>query len=320
MTTRGCTKLLRSGLSVAVSVGAVSLGAASSVCLCVGAGYCFLQDSPAMASQYRKADVDAEIALLHSDSAQARKQAAYHLSEMGIDAKPAIPDLIELLHDPIAYGEAASALGKIGPDAKAAVPDLVACLADVNLGYDRCYAATALGSIGQSPEIAVPALAKMVASEDDPTIRRLAAMALGDFGGQAKEAVAVLIDAVKKGDPEMRRDAARSIGSIGGTDHDIPALIGLLSDEVDGARLGAAKALTLIGGEAVSAVPKLVELLKDSSPEVREAAALALGEIGPEAKDAVPQLKASLKLDQGMTFDQNVNEAIKKITKKARGR
>lgn len=65
-----------------------------------------------MASQYRKADVDAEIALLHSDSAQARKQ-AIHLSEMGIDAKPAIPALIELLRDPIAYGEAASALGKI---------------------------------------------------------------------------------------------------------------------------------------------------------------------------------------------------------------
>lgn len=37
--------------------------------------------------------------------------------------------------------------------------------------------------------------------------------------------------------------------------------------------MGAAKALTLIGGEAVSAVPKLAELLKDSSPAVREAAA-----------------------------------------------
>ncbi|MBL0189661.1 MAG: HEAT repeat domain-containing protein, partial [Candidatus Obscuribacter sp.] len=257
MTTSGCTKLLRSGLSLAVA-----LGAASSVCVFAGVGLCIWQSAPAMASQYRKADVDAEIALLHSDSAQARKQAAYHLSEMGIDAKPAIPALIELLHDPIAYGEAASALGKIGPDSKAAVPDLVACLADVNLGYDRCYAATALGSIGQIPEIAVPALAKMVASDDDATIRRLSAMALGDFGGQAKEAVGVLIEAVKTGDPEMRRDAARSIGSIGGTDHDIPGLVALLSDEVDGARLGAAKALTLIGGEAVSAVPKLVELLK----------------------------------------------------------
>jgi hypothetical protein len=94
MMTRGCTKLLHSGLSLAMSLGAVSLGAASSVCLFAGVAYCVLQDSPAMASQYRKADVDAEIALLHSDSAQARKQAAYHLSEMGIDAKPAIQHLL----------------------------------------------------------------------------------------------------------------------------------------------------------------------------------------------------------------------------------
>lgn len=299
-----CKGLLRVSLSMAMAMAATSS---------LSVGFPDLT-APAMAAQYRKADVDAEIARLHSDSSQTRKVAAFHLSEMGIDAKPAIPELLEALHDPVAFGEAAAALGKIGPDAREAVPSLITCLGDTSLGYDRCYAATALGSIGQSPELAVPALQKMVASNDDPTIRRLSAMALGDFAGQAKEAVSVLIEAVKTGDADMRRAAAVSIGKIGGREHDIPALVALLSDEIDVARLGAVQALALIGSEAVSAVPKLAELLKDSDEQVSEAAAASLGAIGSEAKTALPELKAALKLNKGAIFHENVSEAIKKIT------
>ncbi|MBS1990801.1 MAG: HEAT repeat domain-containing protein [Cyanobacteria bacterium SZAS LIN-3] len=309
MSGKRCASILKVSLNLAV---ALSLASSVGLGLVPGAG------TSALAAQYRKSDVDAEIAILRGESSQARKQAAYHLSEMGIDAKPAIPDLIEALHDPIAYGEAASALGKIGPDAKDAVPALVSCLGNTELGYDRCYAATALGNIGQNPDLAVPALQKMVASDDDATIRRLAAMALGDFGVQAKAAVAVLIEAVKKGEPEMRRDAATSIGKIGGTGNDIPALVSLLSDEIDIARLGAVKALGLLGSEAVSAVPKLVELLKDSSEEVRAAAAVSLGEIGPDARAAVPVLKEALKTDRDIVLHETINEALKKIVKRSK--
>lgn len=272
----------------------------------------------AQAADYRQSDVDAQVALLSSQSSQTRKQAAYHLSEMAKDAKRAVPALIETLQDPIAFGEAASALGKIGPDAGAAVPELIKCLGNTELGYDRCYVASALGGIGKSPELAVPALQKMVASDDDNTLRRLSAMALGDFGPEAKQSVGVLIEAVKTGDPEMRAAAARSIGQIGGADHDIPALVGLLSDEVDGARLGAVKALGRMGTEAVSGVPKLTDLLKDNSDEICLAAVQTLGAIGPEAKPAVPALKAALKVDKGDDFRSNVLDAIKKIEKRNR--
>lgn len=118
-----CKGLLRVSLSMAMAMAATSS---------LSVGFPDLT-APAMAAQYRKADVDAEIARLHSDSSQTRKVAAFHLSEMGIDAKPAIPELLVALHDPVAFGEAAAALGKIGPDAREAVPSLITCLGDTSL-------------------------------------------------------------------------------------------------------------------------------------------------------------------------------------------
>src|SRR5262245_41372105 len=50
------------------------------------------------------------------------------LGEMGVDAKVAVPALIEALKDKELRYSAAIALGDIGPDAKAAVPALMEAL------------------------------------------------------------------------------------------------------------------------------------------------------------------------------------------------
>src|SRR5215470_15419875 len=105
-----------------------------SVCMSVA---CF--GLPVLAGEYRQADVDAAIKLLSDPDPYQRKSGAYHLSEMGPVAKTAVPELIELLKDPVACGEAANALGKIGRDAMPALPALIEFLKDKSLGYERTY-------------------------------------------------------------------------------------------------------------------------------------------------------------------------------------
>jgi HEAT repeat protein len=251
----------------------------------------------ALASQYRSADVQSAIKDLKSEDQEIRHGAAYHLSEMGAEAKEAVPQLIEVLQsDPSMgiRGEAASALGKIGPAASAAVPAIIAFLKDKQGGYERTYAASALGAIAQQPEIAVPALIDALKNDGEPVVRRLSARALADFGVNAKAAIPPLIEAIGAGDKELREAAAYGLRKIPAGASDIPALIKLLDDEIDVVREAAARSLGEGGSEAVGAVPKLMTLLDDKNSTVREAAAVALGGIGPEAKAAVPALKRSL--------------------------
>jgi HEAT repeat protein len=271
----------------------------------------------ALAGEYRQADVDREVQALHDPDPGARKHAANVLSEMGAAARSAVPDLILMLKDPAEAGEAANALGKIGPPAGAAVPALIAYLRDPSGGYDRAYAASALGWIGQNAEACVPVLIATVQDDPEPVVRRLAVMSLGCFRADARSAVALLIKQVKEGDKEMRTAAADSIGRIGGQASDIPALADLLKDEIDCARLGAAKALGLLGSEAVGAVPNLVSLLSDQSEDIRLAAAQALGDIGPDASSAVPALKAALGDGNGTFMKHTAEEALEKIEKSA---
>src|SRR4051794_20348249 len=73
---------------------------------------------------YQGRPLDTWVGQLQSPEARARRQAAYALSQMGPEAKPAVPALTEALKDE--EGEvrmlAAEALGRIGPGAAAAIP------------------------------------------------------------------------------------------------------------------------------------------------------------------------------------------------------
>lgn len=236
----------------------------------------------AQAEQYRQADVQAAIKELSSEDQWARKSAGFHLSEMGPTAKDAVPALTQvLLSDNFAgaKGEASNALGHIGPDAAPAIPALIAFLRSADGGYERTYAASALGGIARKPELCVPALIETVQNDSEPVVRQLAARALGDFGAEAKAAVPVLIESIKNGDRDMREAAANGLERIPCTAKDVPALTALLGDEIDSARLAAAKSIAGAASEAVAAVPKLNELLADSNPNVRAAAAAAIAKI-----------------------------------------
>jgi HEAT repeat protein len=94
--------------------------------------------------------------------------------------------------------------------------------------------------------------------------RREAVTALALLGPQAREALPVLVEALKDSDtaPVLPEKAARGLGRMG------PA--------------------------AAPAVPRLIEMLEPGDSLARDyrvAAAEALGDIGPVARDALPKLE-----------------------------
>lgn len=252
----------------------------------------------AFAGEYREADVQAAVKALASKDQYERKSAAFKLTEMGTAAATAVPTLIEIVQTDetmTVRGEAAKALGNIGAAAEPAVPALIAFLQSEEGGYERTYAASALGGIGKKPEQAVPALINALQHDQEPVVRELAARALGDFGAQAGDAIPALVEAIRTGDKDLRTAAASGLAKIPARAADVPILIALLGDEIDSARLAAAKSLGGLGAHASDAVPALSKLLSDKDAGVRAAAADALGAIGPTAKDALPDLKNALK-------------------------
>jgi HEAT repeat protein len=254
--------------------------------------------SKAQSEQYRQADVEAAIKALSSSDAGDRKSAGYHLSEMGAIAKDAVPSLINVLTNdtnPDVKGEACNALGHIGADAAPAIPAVIAFLQSSDGGYERTYAASALGDIGKQPEQTVPILITALQTDPEPVVRQMSARALGNFGADAKSAVPALIETIKTGNKDLRESAANGLERIPGAAKDVPALTALLSDDIDSARIAAAKSIGGAGSEAVGAVPQLIVLLTDKNVNVRSAAAKGLGGIGPDAKAAIPALKLALK-------------------------
>jgi hypothetical protein len=120
-----------------------------------------------------------------------------------------------------------------------------------------------------------------------------AARQLGEMGPKAKEAIPVLIEALKKEQKpgnSLPDNAAQALGKIG--EGAVPALIEVLKDRrATNAWPHAATALKVIGPKAKDALAALLEIAKTSKDPLAPLLAVdALGAIGPAAKEAVPTL------------------------------
>src|SRR5262249_8997362 len=147
---------------------------------------------------------------------QSRYWACLALSEMGPQAKAAVPELTALLKDdePEMRMEAVMALGEIGPDAKDAVPTLIAMLTDAPPAM-RYASAFALGKIGA--DAALPAL-EGAEQQADPFLRLVAAWAVARLKPDDEQAVTkaleLIIAALKQDDAQVRRGAARALWEL----------------------------------------------------------------------------------------------------------
>jgi len=246
-----------------------------------------------------KAAIPVMTAGLKDGNETVRMFAAGYLAELGVDARPALHDLILALsdRDPAVLNRAAAAVGGIGPEAKDAVPALMRAAGGPNLGFGQ-YASTAAVQIGPA---AVPSLVEAL-DDRDIEVRGTAILTLRLIGRDARQAVPGLQRVLRRAEVAERLRAASALWHIERDRAMIRLIIdtaregeGLARGDTDlSTRYAALYALEDIGPPAKDAVPLLLDYLKSDNGLVRSRAARVLGTIGPAAAVAVPALEASL--------------------------
>ena len=136
---------------------------------------------------------------------------------------------------------------------------------------------------------------------------------LGSIGPDAKAATPLLRAYCDRSDPDLRRASALAMGQVDASAADL-ALTILIDLLGEGGAIAADTAFDLgsVGPRATRAVPALVKLLKEGQQPARLAAAYALGRIGPAAEEAVPALRDALS-DGDRGVAQNAREALRSI-------
>ncbi len=223
-----------------------------------------------------------------------RQTAAWALGRVGPSAVNSLRKALKD-EDPIVRREAAIAVGGLGIDAHPAVPELLTCLEHENPEVKRAGLLALVRLVDSTDKAAIEPLKKFL-EDEDITIRRNAALAMGNIGGEgAAPAVPVLTNALLTAEIKMKRQAAAALANIGpSAESAVPFLQKALKSKDKSLRNNAAVALGGIGEKAQPAVPDLVRLLADQkeNPVVRQEAAVALRHLGvcQAAVDAIPTL------------------------------
>ena len=276
---------------------------------------------------------------LESKRLAVKRYALWALAKLGPEAKNALLPVRLALQDKFASvrGLAAYALGEM--NCEGSVFDLCKALFDTDASV-RQRAALALQQIGPA---ALPGLQELMDRADNVSLRYEAIQALAIVGLQAKEALPLLIKALKDPEPQLRGAAARGLGRLGEAAVEaIPALLVQLKDKHLEPQLQAFDAIRAIGSvhvegliealrkandegewaaplvlrqfgpKARDAVKPLVKALEAPEAGLRLGAVLALGQLGPEAKDAAPELEKLLN-DPNPIIRAGVAGALKRI-------
>lgn len=185
--------------------------------------------------------VPALLARLESSYTNDQMRAVLAFAVLGDMARPAIPQLSELLQREGSTLLAARALAAIGPTG---VPMLTNALAGP-VGFIRSSSARALGRMRTDGRLAVPALVRVLDDDDDDDdLRYFAARALGNLAVEPVQAVPALVMRLEDRSVEVRKIAARSLGQFRGRAKvAVPALIKTLERDELSVKLTAAYAL-----------------------------------------------------------------------------
>jgi HEAT repeat protein len=170
------------------------------------------------------------------------------------------------------YG-ALSDLGQIGPRAKAAVTAILIALQD-DEPVIRVVAAGALKQVDPQTKEAMPVLLAALRTKNNNAVRSFAAGAFAQFG---EEAVQPILQVLPDLDPPGQTWAATSLAMIGKPA--LPRLIRALEDKnpvIRGRSAAAIADMEITAEEARAAIPALRRLVRDPEPSVRAEAEKAL--------------------------------------------
>jgi HEAT repeat protein len=249
-------------------------------------------------------------ALQHRD-AGVRQRSADAMQAILPDPKEAVPVLVESLRHEDDYIRrwAAAFLAELGnratgPEVGDALEPLADALKNESTSAVRVHVIRAMGEIvshlKETPKAPLDQglVRALIARLSDVNIdvRRETTASLGKIGaawkgrGAIREVIPPLLEDLAKGRP-FQAETASALGQIG---YAAPLVDALNTAKSERVRAGAARALALVGPEALDHVPALTAAVKDSDPHVRHEAVLSLGAIGRPAAAAVPTLIGAL--------------------------
>jgi HEAT repeat protein len=186
-------------------------------------------------------DVKDLVVKLKDKDSDVRRAAAKDLSELGAEAKAAVPALTTALGDKDVFVRrfSAEALGMIGPEAKSAIGKLSTLMLDERpeVQQSAVVAITKMGSAG------VLALTNAVKDANKSLeVRRKAAKGLGDIGKEARGAVPALTDVltgkIKSGEKAKKGMVNEDIKV------EVAAALGKIATKSDTDAIAALKAIT----------------------------------------------------------------------------
>jgi HEAT repeat protein len=246
-----------------------------------------------------------ELIRSRSASPDERREALWALGCFGPDAGPAVPDLMELVHEGHFKDEATGTLIVIGARPEVTVPPLIA-----RFLKEGCLHRTGQGTIFFNPgpedaivRIGAPAVPALINILQGPNrdMRVCAAAALGRIGHAARPAIPALIHAAESPENDylaqiLKRDAIIALGEIGPEARAIaPTLKRLLERNLKGERdwtgpeeADLVTALNKIGAPPVAML--VDKLLQGDDPHV----AFELAGLGSNARESIPALRRSL--------------------------
>jgi len=144
-------------------------------------------------------------------------RSSYGFGALGSIAKPAVPALMELLHDknPRVRACAAHSLSLIGPEAEPAIPALLPLLDERNEGLPILASMDALGAIHKRPEIVIPALLRFLNGDRKEWNYSVPTMyAIRRYGDEAKSIVPVIEEYLHHPDADKRDAALNALNRI----------------------------------------------------------------------------------------------------------
>lgn len=191
--------------------------------------------------------------------------------------------------DAMVRENSAWAIGRLGMDARPAVPELLNTLAKDESSKVRQAAAWSLGSSGACDKDCVPGLWTALKDDSDSAVRALAAEGLGGFGSAALAAAPSLEAALGDAGVSVRVQAARALERVRPSQEPLEVLLERPASATAPRLMMRVWALASAAPKDARATNALVEALTDSYPDVRIAAAMALArpDIGEDALKAV---------------------------------
>eukprot|EP01047_Picozoa_sp_COSAG01_P001035 COSAG01_NODE_22_length_37888_cov_21.149012_2_plen_404_part_00 len=237
--------------------------------------------------------------LLQADDTTHRKCGLYALQGMGMEAQPAMEEIIACVLDKDLNNQcmACRILENFGPDAIEAQDALLEV--QKNGGPStRGWAALVLGAIGPTSSSVDVAelLAKQLQPREDgrpisPIEQQRVLTGLGYLGPEATKALPTVREKLTGRNKFVQGHAAFALWKITGDSEEAGAVFRKLLN--DSAMVNEAVFLVgKMGPDAISLAPTIANSLKSSQPAIRELAATAIGNMGSGAAAYQNQIKA----------------------------